>query len=221
MESPGLEESINIWFIEDDEQYRKTLSDGLKKTSDIKCDKIFADCESILSWLDSKDDWSPADVILLDIKLPGLSGIDAIQHLKSRVPKTHIIMLTIIDKPETIYAALRAGASGYLLKNSPLNQITSAVREASCGGMLMPSGVAEKVLSFFAQTRTTSDYRLTPREKEVLEQMVLGHSQKEIAAQLFISSHTVNCHIQKIYDKLHVHSGVEAVAKALRERLIQ
>jgi DNA-binding NarL/FixJ family response regulator len=160
-------------------------------------------------------------VILLDIKLPGLSGIDAIQHLKSRVPETHIIMLTIIDKPETIYAALRAGASGYLLKNSPLTQITAAVREASRGGMLMPSGVAEKVLSFFAQTHTTSDYRLTPREKEVLEQMVLGHSQKEIADQLFISSHTVNCHIQKIYDKLHVHSGVEAVSKALRERLIR
>lgn len=220
MESPGLEESIVVWLVEDDEQYGKTLSNGFKKTLDIKCREIFADCESILNWLDTDENWSPADVILLDIRLPGLSGIEAIQHLKARVPETHIVMLTIIDKPETIYDALRAGASGYLLKNSPLDQIIAAVREASRGGMLMPSGVAEKVLSFFAQTHTISDYRLTPREMEVLEQMVLGHSQKEIATQLFISSHTVNCHIQNIYDKLHVHSGVEAVSKTLRERLI-
>jgi DNA-binding NarL/FixJ family response regulator len=129
-------------------------------------------------------------------------------------------MLTIRDDAETIYAALRAGASGYLIKNDQVDQIVAAIREAAQGGTLMPAPVARKVLGFFQQQESKPDYGLTEREMEVLQEMTEGYVQKEIADRLFISPSTVNTHIQHIYEKLHVHSGIEAVAKALRERLV-
>lgn len=216
--------TITVWVIEDDLQYRQTLAYLLDHTSDLRCGQTFEACEEALDLLDAyegraKPEWWP-DVVLLDVNLPGLSGIEGLGRLKAHLPKTQILMLTIRDDADTIYEALRAGASGYLVKNAGVDQIIAAVREASQGGTLMTAPVARKVLSFFQQqTAMPPDYGLTEREKDVLREMTEGRTQKEIADKLFISPHTVNTHIQHIYKKLHVHSGVEAVAKAIRERL--
>ena len=212
--------STSVWIIEDDERYQQALRFVLENTSSLQCPQTFFSCEGALAYLNIAEGEKLPDVILLDINLPGLSGIEGIGLLKARLPDTTIVMLTILDDAEIIYEALCAGASGYLLKNAPLDQIIAAVRAAAQGGTLMPADVAEKVLSFFTQTGAKQDYGLTEREKEVLGEMGEGYSQKEIAAHLFVSPHTVNTHIQHIYEKLHVHSGIEAVSKAIRERLI-
>ena len=151
------DEPITVWIVEDDEHYKITLTKALKNTSDIQCKRTFWDCETALKWLKKGGDWTPPDVILLDINLPGLSGIEGIGHLKAHLPEANIVMLTIIDSTETIYDALRAGASGYLLKSAPFDQITDAIREASQGGTLMPAEVAQKVLGFFTQTEAEAE----------------------------------------------------------------
>jgi DNA-binding NarL/FixJ family response regulator len=159
-------------------------------------------------------------VLLLDVNLPGMSGLDGLGALKARLPAARVVMLTIRDDAETIYAALGAGASGYLLKNADPDQLAAAVEAARNGGMLMPGPVARKVLAAFEGPTPTPDYGLTDRERDVLREMVQGHTQKEIAERLFVSPSTVNTHVQHIYEKLHVHSGSAAVAKAVRERLV-
>ena len=157
----------------------------------------------------------------MDINLPRLDGIACTARIKAQWPDVPVLMLTIRDDADTIFEAFRAGASGYLLKNAPIEKIIAAIREALEGGMLMPAPVARKVMGFFeAKAPAAPSYGLSEREREVLEQMVAGCTQKEISARLYISPSTVNNHIQRIYQKLHVHSSSAAVAKALRERLI-
>ncbi len=214
------EDSIAVWIVEDETKYRETICTVLEHTEGLQCAEAFPDCEAALDWLKIAPVEQVPDIILLDINLPGLSGIEGIGRMKALVPQTHIVMLTILDAADTIYDAFRAGASGYLLKNTPLRGIVAAVREASQGGMLMPPDVAGKVLDFFTKPGPKVDYGLTRREKEVLQEMAEGYTQKEIAARLFVAANTINTHIQHIYEKLHVHSNVEAVAKAFRERLI-
>ena len=208
---------IRIWLVEDDESYRQTLSLVIGKTEGFTVELEFADCESAI---DAARNGHAPDVALLDINLPGLSGVEGLSQLKQLAPQARIVMLTIIDDAATIFEAFQSGASGYLLKNSPVDKIIAAVREAASGGMLMPAPVAERVLAHFHRP-DREDYGLTSREQEVLEEMGRGYSQKEIADRLFVSPHTVNTHIQHIYDKLHVRSGLEAVAKAFREGLIE
>ena len=211
---------ITVWIIEDDTHYRESLHSVLDQTAGLQCTWAFMDCESALAHAKVAKTNDIPNVILLDINLPGLSGIEGIGQLKAYLPQASIVMLTILDTADTIYDALRAGASGYLLKNASLCQIIDAIRAANQGGTLMPAQVASKVLGFFTMAGAKIDYGLTEREKEVLREMGAGYSQKEIAARLFVSPYTVNTHIQHIYEKLHVHSGIEAVAKAIRERLI-
>ncbi len=213
-------EPIRVWLVEDDADYRRTLSFVLDNSSRIACEREFADGEGILSLLSPRPPASP-DVILLDIHLPGIGGIECIASIKRALPDTRIVMLTNLDDDDLIFEAFRAGASGYLLKNVPLDKITAAIEEASSGGMLMPAPVAEKVLRFFAgHTAAKRDYGLTPREQEVLEKMVEGLTQQQIGDVLYISRSTVNGHIQNIYEKLHVHSSSSAVAKAIRDGLV-
>ena len=214
---------INVWIIEDDAPYSQTLTYLLNHTSDMQCQHAFERCEEALHLLKryegSVRSWTKPDVLLLDINLPGVSGIQGIGRLKALLPRTQIVMLTIRDDAETIYQALRAGASGYLIKDAGVDEIIAAVRQAFRGGVLMPAPVARQVFGFF-QERSSTNYGLTEREKEVLYEMSQGYTQKEIAIRLFVTPHTINTHIQHIYAKLHVHSGIEAVAKALREDLI-
>jgi DNA-binding NarL/FixJ family response regulator len=215
---------IHVWIIEDDLSFRETMEDLLERTADLALGQSFGAVEEALGWIDdaeAQDEaWTRPDVLLLDINLPGMTGIDGIGDIKARLPETGVIMLTIRDEAASIFEAFRAGASGYLLKNSPIDRIIAAIREASTGGMLMPSPVARKVLQFFQQPKPTASYRLTGREQEVLGEMVNGRTQKEIADALFVSPSTVNTHVRHIYKKLHVRSSTEAVAKALRERLV-
>ena len=213
--------AITVWVVEDDLAYRQTLLAVLDHVPDLACGGAFGSAEAVLEAAarSGEPEASAPDVLLLDINLPGRSGLDVLSELKRRLPTIHIIMLTIRDEAETIYAALRAGASGYLLKNAGVDPIVAAIRQAHAGGMLMPAPVARQVLAFF-QKEPADDYGLTEREREVLREMTGGYTQKEIAARLFVSPHTINTHVQHIYEKLHVRSGIEAVAKALRERLV-
>jgi len=216
--------AITVWVVEDDSEFRGTLTFLLDNTTGMKCGGAHGDVETALDWIDSYQrrarPWPRPDVLLLDINLPGLSGIEGLGRIKAKLPNTRIVMLTIRDDANTIASAFQKGASGYLLKNAGVDRIIAAVREAHSGGMLMPAPVARQVLDIFRQQTPDEDYGLTDREKEVLNEMVSGRTQKEIADRLFVSPNTINTHVQHIYDKLHVHSGTEAVAKAVRERLV-
>lgn len=164
------------------------------------------------------------DVLLMDIDLPGMSGIEGIKKVKVILPETIILVLTIYDENEVIFDALCAGASGYLVKKTPPSRLLEAIKEANEGGAPMSGHIARKVVAFFQQKKvaTTSDSNilLTPREKEVLSGLVEGNSYKAIASTLFISVETVRFHFRNIYKKLHVHSQSEAVSKAIKEGLI-
>ena len=218
---------LPVWIIEDDDAFRDTIAQVLDYTLGLRCAGAHGSVEEALAAADVVRRSGPGAmprVVLLDVNLPGQSGIEGIGALKAALPDARIVMLTIRDDAETVYAALGAGASGFMLKSSGVDQLVVGVREAAAGGMLMPAPVARRVLAAFQEradrARTADTYGLTPREREVLAEMVEGHTQKEIAVRLEVSAHTVNSHVQNIYEKLHVNSGNAAVAKALRERLI-
>jgi DNA-binding NarL/FixJ family response regulator len=221
---PAAAPSLIVWVVEDDTSFRDTLAFLLEHTTGMTCGHTFGSVEDALAYADAYEgrstSWPQRDVMLLDVNLPGMTGLDGIAALKARLPDTQIVMLTIRDSANTIFDAFRAGASGYLLKNAGVDRIVAAVREAAAGGMLMPAPVARQVLGLFQRHKTPSDYGLTEREVEVLREMTEGCTQKEIAERLFVSPSTVNTHVQRIYAKLHVRSATEAVAKVLRERLL-
>jgi DNA-binding NarL/FixJ family response regulator len=213
---------ITLWVVEDDPHFRETLAALFDVSDAFACSQLFGSCEEALAHSEQErfpTQHTHPDVILLDINLPGMSGLQGIVALKTRLPEARIVMLTIRDEAETIFEAFRSGASGYLPKNASASQIQAAVLEAARGGTLMPAPVARRVLATLRK-EPSGDYALSGRESDVLREMTHGKSQQAIADSLFVSRHTVNTHIQHIYEKLHVHSGIEAVAKALRERLV-
>lgn len=218
-----MTDTTSLWIVEDDPTYRNALLLLLGSASTTRCDAAYPSCEAALEAARKAE--NHPDVVLLDINLPGMSGLEGLAGLKALLPQSRILMLTNRDDAATIYASLRSGASGYLLKSAGVDEILSAIAQAQRGGTLMPAPVARQVLTFF-QSATLPEseadgYGLTEREIEVLNEMAGGYSQREIATRLFLSPHTVDSHIRHIYEKLHVSSGIEAVAKALRERLIQ
>ncbi len=212
-----------VWLVEDDIDFRETVAEGVGGA--VRAVEAFGSVEAALARIESFRGGTPEvgwpEGVLLDVNLPGLSGIEGVGELKARLPDAAIVMLTIHDDAETVYAALGAGASGYLLKSAGLDALVGAVREARSGGMLMQRQVARLVLAAFEARRPVPDYGLTERETEVLAEMVAGHTQPQIAERLFVSLSTVNCHVQSAYAKLHVHNGSAAVAKAIRERLVE
>ncbi len=162
------------------------------------------------------------DVILMDIGMPGISGIEATRQIKIKFPDVQIIIQTVFDDQERIFEAIKAGASGYLLKSSPAPKIVEAIFEAHSGGAPITPTIASKVISYFREQTPVKDqdYGLSEREKEVLNFLVDGMSYKMIAAEMSISYNTVNSHIKKIYEKLHVHSVGEALSKVLHKKII-
>lgn len=162
------------------------------------------------------------DVVLSDIGLPGMSGVEGIRILRERYPDLPIVALTVYDDDEAVFEALCAGAAGYLLKTTPPARLLESIREVADGGAPMTPDVARRVVKLFRTFRPPeqADYRLTPQETELLKLIVDGHLYKTAAAKLEITRHTVAFHLRNIYGKLHVHSKSEAVAKALREHLI-
>jgi DNA-binding NarL/FixJ family response regulator len=208
-----------VWLIEDHPDSRRVLARVLNGASTMQCPCAFSSCEEALTALRSN---TAPDVILLDVGLPGMSGIEGIRHLKALAPATHIIMLTVFDDQEKIFNAICAGASGYLLKNADEDAIAGAVEEVLRGGAPINPRVARLVLNMFASREAPprADYGLSAREREVLELVVKGMVKKEVAERLGLSYHTVDNHLRSIYAKLHVHTRGGAVAKAVAEHLL-
>lgn len=207
-----------VWLVEDNEAYRQAVARVVEEAPGFSRPAAFAACEDALAALPSSE---PPDVVLLDIGLPGMSGLDGIPRFTSAVPGVRVIVLTVFEDDDKIFRAICAGASGYLLKMSPVEQITAAIREVREGGSPMNARIARRVLEMFAKLAPVpADYGLTERERDVLHQMVRGLIKKEIAAKLGLSVHTVDTHIRNIYEKLQVHTRSGAVAKALKEKLV-
>jgi DNA-binding NarL/FixJ family response regulator len=204
---------IQVALVEDDDDIRQTLALLIDGSDGFRCSGAYADVESALAGLPA----DPPDVVLLDIQLPGESGIDALPKLKAALPATDVVMLTIHRDDELVFRALKAGATGYLVKDAGTDRILDALREVSAGGAPMSSSIARMIVGSFRQAQESP---LSPRETEVLAELCRGRSYRRIAETLFISEDTVHFHIKNIYRKLQVHSKSAAVAKALRDRLV-
>ena len=206
-----------IWIVEDHDALRESLCEVVVATAATAKVTGFASCEAAL---ESAPTIVPT-VLILDIGLPGMSGLEGIQLFKERYPELEIIMFTVHDEPERIFEAICAGASGYLLKSEPLERIATAVEEVMRGGSPMTPEIARMMLQRFNQLGATAPKtELSEREREVLRAMVDGLAKKEIAERLDISVHTVDTYTRRIYKKLHVNTLGGAVARALREGLV-
>jgi DNA-binding NarL/FixJ family response regulator len=207
-----------VWLVEDNETLRKTVARVLARQKDMDCTAQYDRCEDALQALVDGD---RPDVILFDLGLPGMSGIEGIRRIKAVLPEIEMLVFSVFEDNEKVFDAICAGASGYLLKSSSMGEIPDAVREVLAGGAPINARIARSVLDMFSSLAPESkDYGLTERETEVLEQMVGGLTKKEIADQLNLSFHTVDKHIRGIYSKLHVNTMTGAVAKALKEGLL-
>ncbi|HEU4390864.1 MAG TPA: response regulator transcription factor [Blastocatellia bacterium] len=209
---------VQVAIIEDLRDVREGLAVLINGSAGFRCVASYRAMEDALRSIDS----SRPDVVLTDIGLPGMSGIEGIRVMKERHPELPIIALTVYDDDERIFDALCAGASGYLLKNTPPARLLESLQEVVSGGAPMSPEVARRVINLFREFRPPerSPSRLTQQETELLKLIVEGHSYKTAAARLEISASTVSFHLQNIYAKLQVHSKSEAVAKALRNRLV-
>ena len=206
---------IRISVVEDNAKLRRGLAALLNDTTDLCCHSIFANAEDALQRL-------PADapeIVLMDIRLPGLSGIECVARLVEQLPKLRIIMLTAYEDSEDIFRSLAAGAHGYLLKSTAPDQLLEAIREVAVGGSPISGSVARKIIGFFRDKppEPGSVAALAPREREVLKLLAEGCPYKEIAATMDLSLGTVRTYIERVYEKLHVHSRTEAVVKYLSQ----
>lgn len=209
---------ISVWLVEDDERFRINMRDLVNESAGLTCDLAVSSCEEALTRLES--DAAP-DILLMDIGLPGLDGIEGIRRVKSIAPSIQVIMLTVFDDNDKIFRAICAGASGYLLKSAAPDDIIGSLTEILKGGAPINAQIARKVLDMFADIAAPKgDYEITNAEKEILHLLVQGNPKKQIAHDLGVSFHTVDTHLRNIYTKLQVHSRSEAVAKALKARLL-
>ncbi|RFC52048.1 MAG: DNA-binding response regulator [Verrucomicrobia bacterium] len=216
VEPTGEVEPVTIWLIEDNETFRKSLARGLERTGRFECPGSFGTAEEALS-----ESGVEPSVVLIDVRLPGMDGIEAMGRLREKLPHAALIVLTVFEEEDKIMRAICAGAQGYLLKTAPVSEIALAIDDVLEGGSPMNSRIARRVLELFSRlVPPGKDYGLTNREKEILQQLVEGRIKKEIAALVGLSVHTVNTHMRNIYDKLQVNTVNGAVAKALRERLV-
>jgi len=209
---------IKVAIIEDRREIRESLATLIGGTEGFLCAGSYRSMEDAIAKIGSQ----LPDVALVDIGLPGMSGIDGIRLLKELYPGMLLLMLTVYDDDERIFDAMCAGATGYLLKKTPPARLLESLKEAVGGGAPMSPEVARRVISLFREIRPPerSDYDLTPHETRLLKLFVRGHNYKTAAAELGVSVHTIDFHLRSIYQKLQVHSKTEAVAIALRERLV-
>lgn len=209
---------ISFWLIEDSTPFRVSLARGLERAGAFVCAGAFASAEEALEAVA----WGGLpQVVLIDVGLPGMDGIEALRQLRQRLPTAAMIILTVFEDEDKIMRAICAGAQGYLLKTSPVSEIAGAITDVLAGGSPMNSRIARRVLELFSRlVPPQKNYGLTAREKEILQLMVEGYIKKEIAVRVGLSVHTVNTHMRNIYEKLHVHTVNGAVAKALKERLV-
>ena len=207
---------IKVLIIEDHQEFRESLSYILESSDNFACVGKYTSVETVANCSEKPD------VILLDINLPGISGIEGIPVLKEHFPMSSILMLTVYDDNDSIFRSILAGADGYLLKTTHPLRLLQAIEDASVGGCPMSPSVARQAMNFFRKHVPTlpKESILTEREKEILQMIIDGNNNDEIAKQLFISIQTVRNHIRHIYEKLHVHSKSQAVVKALKENLL-
>ncbi|MCU0772831.1 MAG: response regulator transcription factor [Verrucomicrobia bacterium] len=203
-----------VSIVEDDPVVRESLCGLVQQFMGVKCLSSFGSAEEALEQLPRQK----PNLVLMDINLPKMSGIECVSLLKQRCPEVQVLMLTVYEKPDAVFQALRAGASGYLVKRSVSKNLAAAIQDVLTGGSPMSSHIARRVVQYFHHLGPASDdlLKLSGREREILELLANGELYKEIADKLGISITTVRSHIQHIYEKLHVHTRTEAVAKFLK-----
>ncbi|MBI1788663.1 MAG: response regulator transcription factor [Acidobacteria bacterium] len=210
--------AIRVAIIEDQTEIRQSLGVLIDGTPGYRATGSFGAMEAAL------DAIVPPlpDVVLADIGLPGMSGIEGIRLLKQRYPGLHVIVLTVYDDDKRIFDAICAGACGYLLKTTPPARLLEGIREVLEGGAPMSPSVARRVIALFQAVRppVEADYHLTPHESRLLKLLVEGHNFKSAAAEIGVTTHAISFHMRRVYEKLQVHSKTEAVAKALRHKIV-
>lgn len=201
----------SIAIIEDDPKIRQYLAEEIQMHINVKDFRLFGNAEEAMKSLTNE----PADIVLFDVQLPGMNGIECMRRLKIIHPRMQCMVLTVYDKPDTVFEALKARAISYLLKSTPAAKIREAIEEVYHGGSPISSQIARKVIEAFSVKEKTNDYfqELSRREQEVLEQLSKGYRYQEIADKLFVSIETVRTHIRNIYEKLQVNTRVEALKK--------
>ena len=211
--------NVRVTIFEDNRNLREGLFQLIDGSDGFTCGGAFANCLNIVEDIEK----TTPDVILMDIEMPGISGIEAVKLAKEKFPDVKILMETIFDDNDKIFNSICNGAEGYILKNTPPVQILSSIKEIYEGGAPMTPSIASKVLKMFKNKPTeihSEAFNLTDREKEILKCLVEGMSYKLVADQCFISIDTVSGHIKNIYKKLQVHSKSDAVAKAIKGKIV-
>ncbi len=207
---------VKIILFEDNERMRESLAYLLNSTTDYQVVADYGHCNDATNIIRM---YLP-DVVLMDIDMPGDSGIKGVAQIKEARPQTAVIMYTVFEDDEKLFQCLCAGANGYLLKKTPPAKLVDAIQEVINGGAPMSPTIASRVLHTFQTKKEKNKYHLSPRETEVLQCLIKGHSIKVIASTLTISFDTTRSHLKNIYQKLHVNCGKEAIAKALSEHIV-
>ena len=206
-----------LLIFEDNTRLRQSLEMLLNDETNFQVAAAFPDCDKA----DKQVEKYQADLVVMDIDMPGIGGIEGVKRIKSSHPEVKIVMHTMFDDDNRIFDSICAGADGYMLKNTSPLQLVNALQEVMNGGAPMSPFVAQKVFQHFRQQKADAEqFSLTAREKEILDLLVKGNSYKMIADKSFVSIDTVKKHLQNIYHKLHVNCGTEAVAKALRHKIV-
>ncbi len=205
---------IKVAIVEDDEGIRTSLAALVRRASALRWAGDYPDAETALKEIPRK----PPDVVLMDINLPGINGVECVRQLKTAVPEVQFLMLTVYEDSDSLFNSLKAGASGYLLKRTASARLLEAIRDVHAGGSPMTPQLARRVVQFFSKTTAGESpvARLTAGEKDFLDQLANGYAYKEIADRMKISIDTVRSYVRTVYEKLHVHSRTEAVVKYLR-----
>jgi len=211
---------IRVAIFEDNKHLRETFRLLLDNAEGFCCSGAYPDCDGMLDNIGA----DPCDVVLMDIEMPGMNGIEATKIIKENFPGINILIQTVFFEDNFIFNAICAGASGYILKSTTPDGYLEAIKDVQAGGSPMTPGIARKVIELFKTNlqpaMPAKNYDLTNQEKKVLQLLVAGKSYKMIAAELFVAPDTVKSHIRNIYAKLHVQSGTEAVSLAIRDKIV-
>lgn len=211
---PAQEMPIKVSIVEDDEGIRASLASLIRRAPALRLMGDYADAEAALSGIPRH----PPEVVLMDINLPGMNGVECVRQLKAISPEVQFLMLTVYEDSDSLFNSFRAGASGYLLKRTASARLVDAIKDVHSGGSPMTPQLARRVVQFFSQPaqNDASVSKLTHGEREFLDQLSKGYAYKEIADRMNISIDTVRSYVRTVYEKLHVHSRTEAVVKYLR-----
>lgn len=208
---------MNVWVVEDDTVYRRTLQRVLNREDNISCDRVFASCQPLLDAIKTE---AHPDLVLMDLGLPGIGGVEGISKLAELAPELAVVVLTVFADKEKVLEALDAGAAGYLLKSSPAQDIVSGLREVFLGGGSLSPAVAKTVIEERRKPKPVDQFDLSDREVEILGMIAQDLSRKEIAEKLNITYRTVTFHLTNIYEKLGVNSQTGALAKAYQTGIL-